>query len=320
MEDYALTTEILVVYLMSRWDLTLVVEEVVLVNWPARSVCFFYHIFPNVRVFRFIGIGPFKSPAYEPVLLYGYRLPSTLQELSLDHCSLLDTSIEETLGPRSEVQTVSLNRVAYGYVAVPITLGDTPTESDMVHRKYWQMCHELDPDSSRHPPSPPTLRKLCIDFITDYDHPECTQYHMLHLLHDQLFSATAARAAFAALIPPGHMFPVAMRCDLLEELNIIMGDLLWCVQSDIWQCMRLTLSTLSLIIPHATEYALGRTVVLSNLCRLQHLKLDAFLPNVALLLNTVGTWMGLLREATSSCMVLKVNMTHSHYGSLATVL
>ncbi|KAK0432718.1 hypothetical protein EV421DRAFT_1910696 [Armillaria borealis] len=35
MEDYMLTTEILVVYLMSRWDLTLVVEEVVLVNWPA---------------------------------------------------------------------------------------------------------------------------------------------------------------------------------------------------------------------------------------------------------------------------------------------
>lgn len=260
-EDYMMTIEVAVIYLMSRWSLTLAVESVKLVNWPLQSA------FPNVHVFSFVSNGPFDSPTYALCFPYGYCLPPMVEEVILKNCCMLDCSVEELLGPQTKVHSLTLYKVVYGYLVhlstftlifswclvaspqtMPLSLSTGYTHTDLIHLNYWQMWHSLGPEFIPLLPSPPTLWKLSLDFLCVYDHLVCTENHLAHLLHNQLFSTPASQAELAMHVPSGHIFPVATHCKLLMELEIIMGDYMWCVLSDIWSCISSTLSTLSLII------------------------------------------------------------------------
>ncbi|KAK0435844.1 hypothetical protein EV421DRAFT_1908340 [Armillaria borealis] len=286
---------------------------------PIPSVHLFYwlcimfllsvaEVFPALRPSRRRFYQPLVSsipcePPMRPFPLFS--LPIELVQLVFSFIpkrELISLSIEELLGPRSEVQWLSLRRITYGYMIVPYT-STPPTEADLLHIDYWRSRQELD--------SPDALR---------IQHRMCTHSRMDHDLHDQLFMTPSAHAEIALFVWPGCTFPLAMRCNRLEELDIIMGDLLWCVLWDIWQCTATMLTSLLISIPYQTEYAFARTIDLSSLLHLRILTLTAFLPNVPVLLNTAGTWSSQNRGSPDTKLTLIVNMTSVHVGRLALTL
>ncbi|KAK0482476.1 hypothetical protein IW261DRAFT_1562165 [Armillaria novae-zelandiae] len=223
MMDYAVTSEVTLVYLMSGLGLQTAVKEIELVNWPVQKACFFFHTFPNVWVFRFAGTGDLSS-GYVPSLPQCHSLPSTLRSVMLTQCCLFGNSIEELLGPQTQVTSLSLHRVDHGYISIPPEAESPPSETDLLHAAHWWMRHNLDNSNRHNMHHPPSLRTLCIDLSSVHCHPRCTVSRIGHALHDQLFASQATITDLMQIVPTRCIFPFATRCNNLEELDIVVGE------------------------------------------------------------------------------------------------
>ncbi len=113
--DMAVMMEVAAIYMMHSLALAWAVHVIELVNWPLHSTCFFYHVFPHIQDFVFKGETLFGISGMF-VIPMPYTLLPTLQSVSLNHCSMVDNSIEELLGPGSHVETLSLDHVYHRHV------------------------------------------------------------------------------------------------------------------------------------------------------------------------------------------------------------
>lgn len=113
--DMAVMTEVAAIYMMHSLRLAWAIHVIKLVNWPLHSTCFFYHVFPHVQDFVFKGETLFGISRMFVIPML-YTLPPTLQSVSLNHCLMVDNSIEELLGPGSCIESLSLEHVYHGHV------------------------------------------------------------------------------------------------------------------------------------------------------------------------------------------------------------
>ncbi|KAK0488278.1 hypothetical protein EDD18DRAFT_1359549 [Armillaria luteobubalina] len=172
MTDYAITSEVVFVYLMSGLGLQNTVEEIELVNWPAQKV----------HGYR----GPFN------------QLCPILTSVSPAACY---TFLKELLGPRTQVSSLSLRHVDHGYISIPPEVESPPSDTDMLDAMLWLMCHGLNDNDQHNMRHPPSLRKLCIKFSSVHYHSPCTIYHIGHALHDQLFATQAMVTNLMRIVP-----------------------------------------------------------------------------------------------------------------------
>ncbi|KAK0474290.1 hypothetical protein IW261DRAFT_1569015 [Armillaria novae-zelandiae] len=319
MTDYAVTSEVALVYLMSGLGLQTAVKEIELINWPVQKACFFFHTFPNVQVFRFAGTGDLSS-GYVPSLPQCHSLPSTLRSVMLTQCCLFGNSIEELLGLQTQVTSLSLRRVDHGYISIPPEAESPPSETDLLHAAHWRMRHNLD-DSNRHNMChPPSLRTLCIDLSSVHRHPRCTVSRIGHALHDQLFASQATITNLMRIVPTGCIFPFATCCNNLEELDIVVGEQIWCIVPDLWLCVRNTLRCLSLDCPRERPDHVEKYLHLGLLRKLQTLKILVFVTNIRFALQTLRSWESRFCIDTESCLTLVVHMSAVQSGRLASFL
>lgn len=99
---------------VSRWKAAHSIRTIVQINWIYRSTCFFRHVLRNVD--RLEIRSEACSPVNVPHLPYPFMVPSLVNVLCLDGCSLRAHSLEGLMSPGMRLVELTLSNVYHGFM------------------------------------------------------------------------------------------------------------------------------------------------------------------------------------------------------------
>ncbi|SJL08854.1 uncharacterized protein ARMOST_12225 [Armillaria ostoyae] len=262
-ETYCIESELALCIFLVRHGLLDAVESVQYVNWRLSPCCFFLYLLGKV-----CNVVIENDPCTLHTVLdipYPFLLPPSVRELALVRCGLLEHSVEGLFSPGTLLVRLVLDSVQCGVLFVPYEPSGS-LEAYTITR--WRDTVGLSShlrDEVRCP-QPPSLRHVRLDFLaTPYGRriwggdafPGARGWEVRALVM-QMFGFSAQREALQELLMPSETFPLRMRCDLIQSLDLALSNDMFGLVPEMCYVMGGALLDLTLRYPDQISLSPGR--------------------------------------------------------------